>query len=68
MRSPEKECRSSLSVRYRAPDFAARNVKVIGISANGLEDHEKWAKDIEEWGGKFAPTQVEFPIVSVFAL
>lgn len=50
----------------RAPDFAARNVKLIGISANGLEDHEKWAKDIEEWGSKFAPTTVDFPIVRDF--
>lgn len=48
----------------RAPDFAQRNVKVIGISANGLEDHKKWAKDIEEWGAQFAPTTVGFPIVS----
>ena len=46
-----------------APDFAKRNVKVIGISANGLEDHHAWAKDIEEWGAQFAPTSVEFPIV-----
>ena len=62
---------------------AARGVKVIGISANGLEDHAKWVcdhcsigtlehaligrpqvKDIEEWGGKVAPTEVAFPIVS----
>ena len=48
----------------RAPDFAKRNVKVIGISANGLDDHHKWAKDIEEWGAQFAPTTVDFPIVS----
>ncbi|PSR73542.1 hypothetical protein PHLCEN_2v10461 [Hermanssonia centrifuga] len=48
----------------RAPDFAKRNVKVIGISANGLDDHVKWAKDIEEWGAKFAPTTVGFPIIA----
>lgn len=47
----------------RAPDFAKRNVKVIGISANGLDDHEKWVKDINEWGSESAPTAVEFPIV-----
>lgn len=46
-----------------APDFAKRNVKIIGISANGLEDHHKWTKDIEEWGAQFAPTTVDFPIV-----
>ena len=53
----------SRQLSYRAPDFAKRGVKVIGISANGLEDHYKWAKDIEEWGAQFAPTTVGFPIV-----
>ncbi|KAI0698897.1 cysteine peroxiredoxin [Cytidiella melzeri] len=58
-------CTTELAeVARRAPDFAARNVKVIGISANGLEDHAKWSKDIEEWGAKFAPTTVDFPIIA----
>ncbi|KAF7795886.1 hypothetical protein EIP86_007053 [Pleurotus ostreatoroseus] len=58
-------CTTELAeVARRAPDFAQRNVKVIGISANGLEDHQKWAKDIEEWGGQFAPTTVDFPIIA----
>lgn len=48
---------------FRAPDFAKRNVKVIGISANGLDDHHKWVEDINDWGSKSAPTSVEFPIV-----
>jgi hypothetical protein len=43
-------------------------VKVIGISANGLEDHRKWAKDIEEWGAQFAPTTVDFPIASLASM
>lgn len=51
-------------VARRAPDFAKRNVKVIGISANGLEDHHKWVKDINELGSKIAPTNVEFPIIA----
>lgn len=50
-------------VARRAPDFAKRNVKLIGISANGLEDHHKWVTDINEYGSKFAPTNVKFPIV-----
>ncbi|THG95408.1 hypothetical protein EW026_g6240 [Hermanssonia centrifuga] len=58
-------CTTELAeVARRAPDFAKRNVKVIGISANGLDDHVKWAKDIEEWGAKFAPTTVGFPIIA----
>jgi alkyl hydroperoxide reductase subunit AhpC len=51
-------------VARRAPDFAKRNVKLIGISANNLADHTKWVQDINEYGCKTAgPTNVEFPIV-----
>jgi len=51
-------------VARRQPDFAKRNTKVIGISANGLEEHNKWVKDINDFGGKSAgPTDVRFPIV-----
>ena len=55
----------TVALRIRAPDFAARNVEVIGISANGLQDHQKWIQDINEYGAKFGPTDVQFPIVSV---
>ena len=51
------------AVTCRAPDFEKRGVKLIGISANGLNDHEKWIQDINEYGSKFAPTNVNFPIV-----
>ncbi|GBE79167.1 cysteine peroxiredoxin [Sparassis latifolia] len=51
-------------VARRIPDFRQRNVKVIGISANGLEEHEKWVQDINEYGSKFAPTNVDFPIIA----
>ena len=50
---------------YRAPDFEKRGVKLIGLSANGLADHEKWVKDINEWGSKTGPTDVQYPIVSL---
>ena len=29
-------------------EFEKRNVKVIGLSVDGLEDHKKWSKDITE--------------------
>ncbi|KAJ7197057.1 cysteine peroxiredoxin [Mycena rebaudengoi] len=52
-------------VARRAPDFAKRNVKLIGISANNLADHTKWVQDINEYGCKTAgPTNVEFPIIA----
>ncbi|KAK9481247.1 AhpC/TSA family thioredoxin peroxidase [Lipomyces japonicus] len=44
------------------PEFAARNTKLIGLSANGLESHADWIKDIEEvsTGG----TKFNFPIIA----
>ncbi|EIN10718.1 cysteine peroxiredoxin [Punctularia strigosozonata HHB-11173 SS5] len=51
-------------VARQAPEFAKRGVKVIGISANTLDDHEKWVKDINEYGSKFGPTDVQFPIIA----
>jgi len=42
------------------PDFASRNVKVIGLSVDPLGQHEEWAKDIEETQG----TAPNYPIIS----
>jgi alkyl hydroperoxide reductase subunit AhpC len=36
------------------PEFEKRNVKIVGLSVDKVEDHAKWAKDIEETQG-FAP-------------
>ena len=41
------------------PDFAKRNTKIIGVSVDTLEDHEKWVKDIEETQGN----KVTYPII-----
>ena len=41
------------------PEFEKRNVKVIGLSVNGLEDHARWDKDIEETQG----TALNFPLI-----
>ena len=41
------------------PDFEQRNTKVIGLSVDPLDNHEKWAKDIEETQGN-APN---YPII-----
>jgi len=41
------------------PEFEKRNVKVIGLSVDPTENHEKWAQDIEETQGA-APN---YPII-----
>jgi alkyl hydroperoxide reductase subunit AhpC len=41
------------------PEFDARNVKIIGLSVDAAEDHEKWAKDIEETQG----TAPNYPLI-----
>jgi len=51
-------------VARRSEDFAKRNVKLIGISANGLQSHHKWVQDINEYGAKTGPTDVQFPIIA----
>ncbi|MEN3312434.1 MAG: thioredoxin-dependent peroxiredoxin [Actinomycetota bacterium] len=41
------------------PDFDRRNVKVLGLSVDPMENHAKWVADIEETQG-YAPN---FPII-----
>jgi alkyl hydroperoxide reductase subunit AhpC len=41
------------------PEFDRRNVKIIGVSVDSAEDHERWAEDIAETQG-VAPN---YPIV-----
>jgi len=41
------------------PDFDKRNVKVIGLSVDSVEDHKKWSKDIAETQG----TPVNYPMI-----
>ena len=42
-----------------APEFAKRNTKVMGISVDSVEDHQKWKKDI----ASFAGAPADFPII-----
>ena len=41
------------------PEFTKRNCKVIGLSVDPVEDHTKWAKDIEETQGH----AVNYPMI-----
>ena len=41
------------------PEFKKRNCKIIGLSVDPVDDHEKWAKDIEETQG----AKVNYPLI-----
>ena len=40
-------------------DFAKRNCKIIGISVDGVGDHDKWSKDILSYSGN----TVGYPLI-----
>ena len=42
------------------PEFEKRGIKVIGLSVDGIKDHEGWSKDIEETQG----TKLNFPLIA----
>jgi len=41
------------------PEFKKRNVKLIGLSIDPVDDHERWAHDIEETQG----SAVKYPMI-----
>jgi len=41
------------------PEFDKRNVKIIGLSVDSVDDHKKWSKDIEETQG----TAPNYPMI-----
>ena len=47
------------AVAQLAPEWAKRDTKVIGVSVDSVEDHQKWKRDIEAFAGKPA----DFPII-----
>ncbi|WP_334175922.1 peroxiredoxin [Pseudoxanthobacter sp.] len=48
------------SVARLKPAFDSRNVKVIGLSVDGLGNHERWAQDILETTG----AALNFPLIA----
>ena len=42
------------------PEFEKRNVKVVGLSVDPMDSHEKWAGDIEETQG----AKLNFPLIA----
>jgi alkyl hydroperoxide reductase subunit AhpC len=54
-------CTTELGYMARIkPEFDRRGVKIIGLSVDPVEDHKKWAGDIEETQG-YAPN---YPVIS----
>ena len=53
-------CTTELGYMARLkPEFEARNTKILGLSVDPVDDHHRWAKDIEETQG--AP--VYYPMI-----
>jgi alkyl hydroperoxide reductase subunit AhpC len=54
-------CTTELGTMARMkPDFDKRNTRIIGLSADPVDDHRRWAKDIEETQG----TAVNYPMIA----
>jgi thioredoxin-dependent peroxiredoxin len=54
-------CTTELGYMARIkPDFDQRNVKIIGLSVDPVENHEKWAEDIEATQG----TAPNYPMIA----
>src|SRR6202795_4590207 len=47
------------AMAHLQPEFAKRNVKIIGLSVDPVTNHEKWAADIEETQG----AKVNYPMI-----
>ena len=53
-------CTTELGYMARlAPEFKKRNVKILGLSIDPVDDHKRWAKDIEETQG----TAPNYPLI-----
>jgi alkyl hydroperoxide reductase subunit AhpC len=53
-------CTTELGYMARIkPEFDKRNTKIIGLSVDPVDDHQRWAKDIEETQG----TAPNYPII-----
>jgi alkyl hydroperoxide reductase subunit AhpC len=53
-------CTTELGYMARIkPEFDKRNTKIIGLSVDPVDDHQRWAKDIEETQG----TAPNYPLI-----
>jgi alkyl hydroperoxide reductase subunit AhpC len=53
-------CTTELGYMARLqPEFEKRNTKIIGLSVDSVDDHKRWAKDIEETQG----AKLNYPLI-----
>ena len=53
-------CTTELGYMARLkPEFDKRNTKIVGLSADPVDDHKKWSKDIEDTQG----AAVNYPMI-----
>jgi alkyl hydroperoxide reductase subunit AhpC len=53
-------CTTELGYMARLkPEFDRRNTKIVGLSIDSVQDHERWKKDIEETQG----ATVNYPLI-----
>lgn len=48
------------AVAQLSAEWKKRGTKVIGVSVDGVEDHQRWATDIKTYSG----SEVDFPIIA----
>lgn len=54
-------CTTELSaVAGLQPEFERRGCRILGISVDGIEDHEKWSRDIQSLHGH----TVDYPLIA----
>ncbi|OPJ77131.1 peroxiredoxin-6 [Patagioenas fasciata monilis] len=47
-----------------APEFSKRNVKMIALSIDSVQDHLAWSKDINAYNGEQPTQELPFPIIA----
>ncbi|XP_030917532.1 peroxiredoxin-6 [Geospiza fortis] len=47
-----------------APEFSKRNVKLIALSIDSVQDHLSWCKDINAYNGEQPGEKLPFPIIA----
>ena len=53
-------CTTELGYMARLqPEFEKRNTKIVGLSVDSVDDHKRWAKDIEETQG----SKLNYPLI-----